>query len=462
MKNYSKKSLVIKLVLLLALVALNVIILCNPLSYINYDVNLCMSVESSEKDTYQVFYSNDLNFYEENSVRQDYTELGQQQQLQFPLDKQATYLRIDVGSLKETVQLSSVYFECDGNIIEVELSDFAKAEISYDLDEVNLENGLIIIQPSGNDPYVILNIEKYKITSLVDQAIRKQTVIQKTVYILLVDLMACLLVLFYRRKVQSMSEMKKTQVLVLNLAKSDFKTKFAGSYLGVIWAFVQPMVTVGVYWFVFQVGFRSQPVEDFPFALWLMCGLVPWFFFSETMMTGTNSLIEYSYLVKKVVFKIEILPIVKTTSSLFVHIFFAAFLILVFWVSGYTPDIYYLQIIYYSYAMVLFVLGFSYITSSIVLFIKDLGQLINISLQVLMWMTPIVWDYTIMPENLRWLLKLNPMYYIVEGYRDALINKVWFWEHFGTTVYFWIITAVVIWLGMRIFKRLRTHFADVL
>ena len=90
---------------------------------------------------------------------------------------------------------------------------------------------------------------------------------------------------------------------------------------GVIWGFIQPLVTIAVYWFVFQVGFRSGDVGDKPFVLWFIAGIIPWFFFSEALSSTTNVFLEYSYLVKKVVFKIEILPVVKIVSALFVHCF---------------------------------------------------------------------------------------------------------------------------------------------
>ena len=88
------------------------------------------------------------------------------------------------------------------------------------------------------------------------------------------------------------AELIQNRTLVGNLAKNDFKTRFAGSYLGIVWAFVQPIVTVVVYWFVFSVGLRSGRPCGHPFILRLMAGLVPWFFFSEALNGGTNALIE--------------------------------------------------------------------------------------------------------------------------------------------------------------------------
>ena len=262
-------------------------------------------------------------------------------------------------------------------------------------------------------------------------------------------------------------ELFANRELIWKLAKNDFKTRYAGSYLGIVWAFVQPVITVLLYWFVFSVALPSRAVAvkgdiTIPYILWLIAGIVPWFFFSEALSNGTNALLEYNYLVKKVVFKISILPIIKIISALFVHAFFVVFTLILFSCYGYYPDIYTIQIFYYSACMFVFVLGLCYITCSIIVFFRDLGQIISIMLQVGIWATPILWNITTLSPRLRIIFKLNPMNYIVEGYREALIDKVWFFENFYSTAYFWILTMCVFAFGAIIFKRLKVHFADVL
>lgn len=248
------------------------------------------------------------------------------------------------------------------------------------------------------------------------------------------------------------------------LAKNDFKSRFAGSYLGIIWAFIQPVVTVFVYWFVFEKGLRSGAQLNVPFVLWLIAGLIPWFFFADALNAGTNTLVEYQYLVKKVVFQINILPLVKVLSNFFVHIVFMGFGLILYMLYGFMPDLYWLQVIYYSLCCFILVLGLSYMTSALLVFFRDLSQIVGIVLQVGIWMTPIMWNIQTMgvPEWLKTVLKLNPMYYVVAGYRDALINKVWFWENAGLNIYFWAFTIAVWCIGTATFKRLRVHFADVL
>lgn len=258
--------------------------------------------------------------------------------------------------------------------------------------------------------------------------------------------------------------------LIWNLAKNDVKKKFAGSYFGIVWAFVQPVITVLLYWFVFEFGLHQKASDlrtgiEIPFVMWLMAGLVPWFYFQEAMNGGTGVLVEYSYLVKKVVFQIDMLPVVKMISALFTHLFFVAFAIVVFWIMGYPPDLYTLLVIYYSVCMIVFTTGIVYATGAVTVFFRDMKEVVAILLQIGMWVTPIMWNFEAMTQIPGWaaaLLKLNPMYYVVSGYRNALIHKIGFWENWGLTVYFWIVTVAILLLGTSVFRRLRPHFADVL
>jgi teichoic acid transport system permease protein len=266
------------------------------------------------------------------------------------------------------------------------------------------------------------------------------------------------------------SRVHKMVRLIISLSINDFKKKYAGSYFGILWAFVQPVVTVLVYWFVFEKALSANAGAkgggDTPFVVWLVAGIVPWFFFQEGITNGTNALLEYRYLVKQVVFPVAALPIIKIVSSLFVHAFFVIFTIVLCCFFGYYPDWYLVQVIYYSFCLILLVVGISYMSAAIVVFFKDLTQMIQIMLQVGIWVTPIMWDIADnqvkIPDLFQSILRLNPVYYIVNGYRGALIDKIWFFEQPGLTMYFWIFTLLLLALGRYIFEKLRGAFADVL
>ena len=218
-------------------------------------------------------------------------------------------------------------------------------------------------------------------------------------------------------------EIYKNRKLVFSLAKNDFKTKYAGSYFGTVWAFVQPIVTICVYWFVFGLALRNGSDKGVPFVLWLIAGLVPWFFIQEGLIV-----------------------------------------LVIYTCMGYPPSLYALQLVYYSFCIFMLILAVTYMTSAAVVFFRDLSQIINIMLQVGVWVTPIMWDFNDLGLGglLANILKLNPVFYIVQGYRDSLINKVAIWEHPVLTLYFWGFTLIVFVLGTRLFKKLQVHFADVL
>lgn len=281
--------------------------------------------------------------------------------------------------------------------------------------------------------------------------------------------LACLIFgIFYDKIFVLPKELYQSRALIWKLAKNDFKKRYAGSYMGFLWALIQPVVTVVMYWVVFDVVFhsRSELVSsgvEVPYVLFLTAGLVPWFYFSEGISNGTSALLEYSYLVKKVVFKISILPIIKLIAATFIHAFFVLVLVVISILYGYYPTVYTLQIFYYSFCMFMFVLALSYCTCAVVVFFRDLSQIINICLQVGMWATPILWNLGMLKNDLvKTIIKLNPLVYIVNGYRSSIYEKQWFFEHFYSSTYFWAVTVTLFLIGSLIFKRLKVHFADVL
>ena len=252
---------------------------------------------------------------------------------------------------------------------------------------------------------------------------------------------------------------------IWQLAKNDFTTKYSGNYLGIFWAFVQPMVTIAIYIFVFQVGFKARDAQNgYPYALWLIAGIVPWFFFGEAMIGATNAFSEYSYLVKKVVFRIDVLPLVKVVSSLFVHLFFIVFSLIIYALNGKFPNAGFIQIVYYMICLIALVTALSYFTASIVPFFKDFGQIVNVLIQIGMWLTPIMWNYDeLAPGMGKWsvLFKLNPMFYIVQGYRDSFMQGAWFWSR-KMTLYFWAFVLIAGFISYKCFRRMKPHFADVI
>lgn len=298
-------------------------------------------------------------------------------------------------------------------------------------------------------------------------AVPKEEWIKKAIAVGMVLVSLTAFIALYDKIVVLPKELWGNRELIWKLARNDFKKRYAGSTMGRVWAFIQPIVTVGMYYCIFGIIFpaRAQLAASgvkAPYVVWLTAGLIPWFYFSEAIGGGTSALIEYNYLVKKVVFKISILPIIKVIAATFIHAFFVLLLLVLYFVFHFSPSLYLIQLIYYSFCMFFLALAISYSTCAIVVFFRDLSQIIGILLQVGMWATPIMWEIGVIPEKYRIIFKLNPVFYIINGYRSALFEKQWFFEDFYSTMFFWITTAIIFGVGALIFKRLKPHFADVL
>ena len=249
--------------------------------------------------------------------------------------------------------------------------------------------------------------------------------------------------------------------MIWQLARNDLKSRYANFHFGILWAFILPLVTILVFWFVFEAGLRNQPVGNVPYILWFAAAYIPWTVFQDILNSGTNCLMEYSYLVKKIKFNVTIIPVIKLLSALFIYLFFLVFLLFLYFCYQVTFTIYLVQIFYYSFAMAMFALGLVYLFSALAVFFKDTSSVINVVLQIGFWVTPVLWnEQTVKNELVAKILSINPMYYIVSGFRDSLINGRWFWGRNEETVFFWVITIIVLFLGTTTFNRLRPLFAD--
>jgi len=255
----------------------------------------------------------------------------------------------------------------------------------------------------------------------------------------------------------------KSRKLLFSLAKNDFREQYLGSYLGILWAVIRPSLFVLIMWVVFEHGFKAPPVvSDTPFALWLLCGFIPWSFFVEAVGKSTNAVIGNAFLVKKVAFRVSILPLIKILSALFIHLFLVFLIFVLFLSYGYTPTVYWLQIPFYIACMIALVLGIGWLTSALRVFIKDVGEVVAILLQFGFWLTPIFWSSEALPAKLHIFVEINPVAYVVEGFRNSLIDHIWFWQKPEATLFFFLITGTTLLLGAIVFRRLRPHFGDVL
>ena len=251
--------------------------------------------------------------------------------------------------------------------------------------------------------------------------------------------------------------------VIFELAKRDSQQQYFGSLLGLAWTFLRPLMFILVIYMVFTIGLRTnRETLNMPFSLYLVCGMVCWLNFSRTFGSTTGVIPTYSYLVKRPDFRSSVLPIVKILSALFPHAVLLLFAIGLAWILGYPPSIHTLQLVYYVFAVSMLLLGLGWITSSTSVFIKDVPNIVGIITQFGFWLTPIFWSPSLLPEKLRWLVQLNPLNYLVNGYRDSIVSGTPFWDKPVETAYYWLVVLAILVLGVTVFRKLRPEFSEVI
>ena len=253
------------------------------------------------------------------------------------------------------------------------------------------------------------------------------------------------------RNLYKYRELLKTNV------KKEIRGKYKNSFLGVLWSFLNPLLQIVVYAVVFQVILKN-PQENY--AIFLCCGLIPWTFFSATVTRSAFTMIENGNIIKKVYFPREILPISIVTSEA-VNFMISTIIILGFVIFGGIGISKY--IVFYPLVLLaqyLLLIGLSLIISSISVYVRDLQHLIGVVMQLLFYATPIVYSSETIPDNFKWILYLNPMTYIINGYRDIFYNQQMI--DIIPTLCLIIISIVLCFIGYIIFNKLQKGFAEQL
>lgn len=251
---------------------------------------------------------------------------------------------------------------------------------------------------------------------------------------------------------------------IFKLAKSDLLKTYRGAALGWAWAIIKPSVTIFVYWFAFTVGLRAgKDVAGYPYFLWLIAGLMPWFYMSEMLTSGIETIRKYNYLVTKMKFPISTIPTFVSISKFSVHLILMAITILIFIFMGYAPDIYIIQLPVYMLFSFIFFTIWSLFASLLSAISKDFSNLVKSFTTAIFWLSGILWNpATIQNDVLRKVLMINPVTYLTNGYRNCFINKVWFWEEPKTLLAFVIITFILLLLAAFTYKKLKKEIPDVL
>jgi lipopolysaccharide transport system permease protein len=251
--------------------------------------------------------------------------------------------------------------------------------------------------------------------------------------------------------------------LLRDLVIRDVKSRYRGTFLGIAWIVLYPVIMMSVYSFVFGGIFKSRWTNQGnigDFVVMLFCGLIIFTFFSEVANRAPGAITGNPNFVKKVVFPLELLPLVSLGAALFNAA--VSFVILCLLIpiasSGFPVTAVLAPLVLLP--LLLMTVGISWGLAALGVFFRDLGQLVGIVTSAMLFLSPVFFPVASAPEAARWMLNLNPLTYPIEELRHVLImGQAPDWVHLGI---FLVVASAVAWAGLWLFQRSRPAFADVL
>ena len=257
-----------------------------------------------------------------------------------------------------------------------------------------------------------------------------------------------------------LTELYRSKHIILKLAQRDFKIKYARNYFGLAWAVIEPLAMLMIMLVVFTY-LRNRSHSEYPFIVYLLSGVVGFNFFSAALGQATHSIKAFSFIINIVHLRISFVPFISILSTFFTHLIVLGIAIFILLLNGIGFSWYWFQLIYFMLASWLLLVGLTWFTSALVVYVRDLQYLIRIGMRAMFFLTPIFWDVKMFPEQYQHYLKLNPLYYIVEGYRMSLLYHQPFWSDGFAMVSFWMFTLFFLFAGAYVFKRLSPTFIDL-
>lgn len=250
---------------------------------------------------------------------------------------------------------------------------------------------------------------------------------------------------------------------VILISQFEQKANHQNHLFGLFWEFLSPAIQIIIYYLVFGIRLNGQTIihSDIPYIYWMLIGIIPWFYISSSIVAGAGSISRNLSLISKTHFPIEILPTIAIVKGL--NSFFAMLgLFLILFVSqGFLPTLEWLQVFYYFPCMVLFLLALAVLTSAITVVFRDLQLIINAAMRLLFFISGAVVNVTAHPESLLTkVLSLNPLVYIIEGFRDAFLSRGWFFDDPWRAVYFFSFLLIVLVTGIYITEKYQSDFVE--
>lgn len=259
------------------------------------------------------------------------------------------------------------------------------------------------------------------------------------------------------------SELYGNKTRLIRLATYELKSQHGGTFFGFLWNFLNPALQVLVYWFVFAIGLRrGDDIDGAPYIVWLVIGIVCWYYMNQAMLGADMSIINFTDVLKRMKFPIAIVPVKTVVANLITHLCSLVIVFAVVLISGSKISLSVLMLPYYIFAATFFITGYALISSTINVLFRDFHNFSNTAFRFLFFISPVMWRPAEDSRLLMTIMKLNPFAYILNGYRDTILYGWNFKENLETGLIFWAISITMFVAGCVIHMRFRKKFIDLL
>jgi teichoic acid transport system permease protein len=251
--------------------------------------------------------------------------------------------------------------------------------------------------------------------------------------------------------------------MIFRMSRYEDKATYQSHYLGLAWQILNPAIQVGIYYLVFGVGVnQGREISGVPFIVWMLIGITVWFYVNSSILGASNSIHRQVGMVAKMKFPVSVLPTINIVSNLSSYFPMLAIVVITVLGFGGTPSLYWLQYIYYFFCMFVFLFAFGLLNATITVLIRDYHIFLQSVLRLLFYVSGPIWDIQNrnLPPTLVKVLRINPVYYIIEGFRDTFLNRAWFWEKATYGFIFWGMVLILLILGSHLHIKFRAKFVD--
>lgn len=250
---------------------------------------------------------------------------------------------------------------------------------------------------------------------------------------------------------------------IISISKYELLADMRDSKLGIFWNVANPAIQLFTFWFVFGIGLRNgRAVGTISYLPWMLVGMTAWFFIHPCITGGVSSVYNKQHIITKMKFPVSILPATIAFKELFNHLIMLGLILILLIVRGHQVTLEWLWLIYYIICAMAFSISLGMITSVLNMFTRDIKKLVLAFMRMLMYLTPILWTMDNIPPQYVKIMKANPLYYIIEGYRESIFYMDSPFNHPARTLLFWGLVVVMFIIGSELMYRFKTRFIDML